>query len=274
MESNFNSPFKSNKFSNNGEKNLNKSDQFDIRNSLFSINSYKNDNNSSIYSINKLKSDLRYRSYKDKNNISYDKNISNNSNNINNVHHTKYYISYINYFFKILKPFSEDINIKQLSYNIPLIIYITFIFIKFLISRKINVVHLCLLISLPLFAHILINKIITKKYFHVVHIKNKKKFMHRNFFKIFFNGYLIFIFGFIITKIFNVLFYRNMLIIHFLNLIYSTFIAEKILVDFIVSLVSFNNKKIMREIIRKKEGKKIYFIFFIVYSLISYIIEL
>ena len=134
--------------------------------------------------------------------------------------------------------------------------------------------HLCLLIALPLFAHILINKIITKKYFYVVHIKNKKKFMHRNFFKIFFNGYLIFIFGFIITKIFNVLFYRNMLIIHFLNLIYSTFIAEKILVDFIVSLVSFNNKKIMREIIRKKEGKKIYFIFFIVYSLISYIIEL
>ena len=266
MEVSFNSPFKNRQFLNNADKYLNKSAQLNIRKSLLSLNYFKDC--SDIYSINKLKNDLRDRRY-NINNDNINKNI-----NINNGHQKKHYISYINYFFRILKPFSEEINIKKLSYDIPLIIYVVFIFLKFIFSKKINSIHLCLLILLPIFAHILINNIITKKYFKVIYIKNKKKFLHKNFFKIFFNGYSIFILGFIITQLFNALFYRNRLIIHFLYLIYSAFIAKKILLDFIVSLVSNNNKKTVREIIDKKEGKKIYFIFFIVYSLISYIIEL
>jgi len=272
MDVNLNSPFKrrQRQYFNSDKKYLNKSAQFNIRQSLLSLNNFKdNNNNSDIFSINKLKNELKERRYINNTNINNNFNI-----NINNKHQMKHCLSYINYFFSILKPFSEDINIKNLSYDIPLIIYVIFIFYKFYSSKKINSMHLCLLVLLPLFSHILINRIITKKYIHVIHMKNKKKFLHKNFFKIFFNGYIIFILGFIITKLFNALFYRNKLIIHFLYLIYSAFIAKKILLDFIVSLVSFHNKKIVREIISKKEGIKIYFIFFIVYSLISYIIEL
>ena len=272
MDVNFTSPFKKRHYFNNEGNYINKSAQFNLRQSVLSLDNYKDNNNSDLYSIYKLKNDLRNRCYI--NNIN-NNDINNNFYlNKNNEHQMKHYIFYVNYFFSILKPFSEDINIKNLSYDIPLIIYVIFIFLKFASSKKINSIHLCLLILLPLFAHISINRIITKKYINFIHFKNKKKFFHRNFFKIFFNGYTVFILGFIITKLFNELFYRNKLIIHCFYLIYSAFIAKKILLDFIASLVSFNNKKIVREIISKKEGIKIYFIFFIVYSLISYIIEL
>ena len=107
-----------------------------------------------------------------------------------------------------------------------------------------------------------------------MNIIRTKKILYKNFFKIFFNGYIFFIFGFLTTKIFGAILFRYKYILQIFYLIYAAFIAEKILVEFIIAVSTLINKNYLRSNIKSRDGIKIYFIFFIVYSLISYIINL
>ena len=281
MEFELNTPFKNDSNFNREEKFNNKPQFFNKRLSTFSSNQFINNSNNNFYAINKLKNDLKEKPYNnnfnfvDNNyNIQNDYYINNyNANKIKNKD-IKYYLSQINYYIEVIKPFSYDeINIKKLSYDIPLLIYIIFVIFKSFVSKKIKAYHFCLLILLPICAHILINKIIFEEYFYM-NIIRTKKILYKNFFKIFFNGYIFFIFGFLTTKIFGAILFRYKYILQIFYLIYAAFIAEKILVEFIIAVSTLINKNNLRSNIKSRDGIKIYFIFFIVYSLISYIINL
>ena len=284
MEFELNTPFKNDINFNREEKYNNKPQFFNKRISTFSSNQFINNsnNNNNFYAINKLKNDLKEKPYNNNNfnfvdnnyNIQNDYYINNYYTNKNKNKDIKYYLSQINYYIEVIKPFSYDeINIKKLSYDIPLLIYIIFVIYKSFVSKKIKIYHFCLLILLPICAHILINKIIFEEYYYM-NIIRTKKILYKNFFKIFFNGYIFFIFGFLTTKIFGAILFRYKYILQIFYLIYAAFIAEKILVEFIIAVSTLINKNNLRSNIKSRDGIKIYFIFFIVYSLISYIINL
>ena len=229
-------------------------------------------NNNNTNEINKLKNDLREKPY-NKDYIKENQNNYDNSN-INKDKDINYYLSQINYYIEVIKPFSyNNIDIKKLSFDIPLLIYIIVIILKFFFSRKLTVVYLWLLILLPIYAYILINKIIIEEYY-INNIIKIKKIFYKNFFKIFFNGYILFIIGYLSTKIFNTALFRYKYLIQILYLIYSSFIAVKIFIVYVASVSLFDDKNNVRKNIKLTDGKKIFFIFFIVYSLISYIINL
>ena len=284
MEFELNTPFKNDISFNREEKYDNRPQFFNKRISTFSSNQFINNsnNNNNFYAINKLKNDLKEKPYNNNNfnfvdnnyNIQNDYYINNYNANKNKNKDIKYYLSQINYYIEVIKPFSYDeINIKKLSYDIPLLIYIIFVIFKSFFSKKIKTYHFCLLILLPICAHILINKIIFEEYFYM-NIIRTKKILYKNFFKIFFNGYIFFIFGFLTTKFFGTILFRYKYILQIFYLIYAAFIAEKILVEFIIAVSTLINKNNLRSNIKSRDGIKIYFIFFIVYSLISYIINL
>ena len=282
MEFELNTPFKNDSNFNREEKFNNRPQFFNKRLSTFSSNQFINNSNNNFYAINKLKNDLKEKPYNNNNfnfvdnnyNIQNDYYINNYNTNKNKNKDIKYYLSQINYYIEIIKPFSYDeINIKKLSYDIPLLIYIIFVIYKSFVSKKIKTYHFYLLILLPICAHILVNKIIFEEYFYM-NIIRTKKILYKNFFKIFFNGYIFFIFGFLTTKIFGAILFRYKYILQIFYLIYAAFIAEKILVEFIIGISTLINKNNLRSNIKSRDGIKIYFIFFIVYSLISYIINL
>ena len=66
-----------------------------------------------------------------------------------------------------LKPFKKIKDFNNLTLELPLSLYIIFVLIKFCCSNKMNLLYLLLLIALPLFAYILIHKIIAEKYFQM-----------------------------------------------------------------------------------------------------------
>ena len=267
MDVELNTPFKYNQYFNQREK-LGKSFLYQ---SPSKNNNFSSNNN--FYQINRLKNDLR------ENNYNYNYNNINN-NNIEDIYKNNikrdlnFCLYYINYYIEIIKPFSEvEININKLSFDIPLLIYIITILLKSIYSRKFEIIHFCILILLPFGAHIFVNIIIFDEYYKM-NILNTNNIFYKKFLKIFFNGIIIFFCGFIITNVFNSLLFQYKIFIHFLYLAYSAFIAKKILVEFIVATSLLINKKNLKKIINKREGKKIFFIFFITYSLISYIINL
>ena len=282
MEFELNTPFKNDSNFNREEKFNNKPQFFNKRLSTFSSNQFINNSNNNFYAINKLKNDLKEKPYNNNNfnfvdynnNIQNDYYINNYITNKNKNKDIKYYLSQINYYIEVIKPFSYDeINIKKLSFDFPLLIYIIFVIFKSFFSKKIKAYHFCFFFFLPICAHILINKIIFEEYYYM-NIIRTKKILYKNFFKIFFNGYIFFIFGFLTTKIFGAILFRYKYILQIFYLIYAAFIAEKILVEFIIAVSTLINKNNMRSYIKSRDGIKIYFIFFIVYSLISYIINL
>ena len=281
MEFELNTPFK-NEFNFNNEARYNNKSQFyNKRISTFSNNQFINNSNNNFFTINQLKDDLKEKPYNNNfnfadynNNIQNDYYINNYNSNKNNIKDIKYYISQINYYIEVIKPFSyNEINIKKLSFDIPLLIYAILVIYKFIFSKRIKLIHFCLLILLPICAHILVNKIIFEDYFYM-NIIRTKKILYKNFFKIFFNGYIFFIFGFLTTKIFGMILFRYKYLLQIFYLIYAAFIAQKILVEFIIAVSTLINKNDLRNNIKSRDGIKIYFIFFIIYSLISYIINL
>ena len=281
MEFELNTPFK-NEFNFNNEARYNNKPQFcNKRISTFSNSQFINNSNNNFYAINQLKNDLKEKPYNnnfnfaDSNyNIQNDYYINNYNSNKNNYKDIKYYISQINYYIEVIKPFSyNEINIKKLSFDIPLLIYAILVIYKFIFSKKIKLYHFCLLILLPICAHILVNKIIFEDYFYM-NIIRTKKILYKNFFKIFFNGYIFFIFGFLTTKIFGMILFRYKYLLQIFYLIYAAFISQKILVEFIIAVSTLINKNNLRNNIKSRDGIKIFFIFFIIYSLISYIINL
>ena len=255
------------------EKYNNKSQYYNKRISTF----FNENNGGDFYAINKLKNDLKEKPYINDYNLN-NNNIYNQDNHFiinNNNKNIKYYLSHINYYIEVIKPFSDndEINIKKLSFDFPLLVYIIVILFKFIFSKKLSIIHFFLLVLLPICPHILLNKIIIEEYFYM-NIIRTKKILNKNFFKIFFNGYIFFIFGFIFIKIFNRVLFRYKYLLQIFYLIYAAFIAEKIFVEFIISLTTLSDRNNLKNNIKLRDGKKIYFIFFIVYSLISYILNL
>ena len=277
MEFELKTPFSNERDLNIGNIHTNKSQNVNKRISYLSKGQFSNDDKiNNRYEINKLKNDLRERPYNN-NYINDDNRNMNNINpyiNRNNIRDIKYYLSQINDFIEIVKPNShKEINIKKLSLDIPLLIYIILILFKYFFSKTLNVIYLYLFILLPICAHILINKIIIEEYYYM-NIINIKKILYKNFFKIFFNGYILFIIGYLITKLFKNILSRYEYLIQILYLIYASFIAEKIFVEYIISISLLINKNNLRNNIKKRDGKKVFFIFFVIYSIISYIINL
>jgi len=271
MEFELNTPFKNDINFTQEEKYNNKPQYFTKRIS----NQFINENNNNYYVINKLKNDLKTKPYNNHYNYNNEDNyFINDYTNKKEMNELKYYLSQINYYIEVIKPFSNnEISLKKLSFDVPLLIYIIVILFKFFFSKNLLMINFFLLILLPICPHILVNKIIIEEYYYMNIIK-VKKILYKNFFKIFFNGYIIFIFGFLITKIFNRILFRYKCLLQIFYLIYAAFVAEKIFVEFIISVSTLIDKKNLRNHIKINDGKKIYFIFFIVYSLISYILNL
>ena len=178
---------------------------------------------------------------------------------------------YLNNFLEIYKPgFTFDrIDFNLLSIKIPLCLFIVLIIIKFFISSQLTFIYLLILISLPFCALILINKIILENYigeltFSDMYNTNLLKDFHKLFiisiFPLIFFQYLTLIINSssFVGKLSNILF-----------VIYSADIAQKFFFDYL-KIAIINNC----ELIINDEKNKIFFIYLIIFSLISYIINL
>ena len=280
MEFELNTPFKNDLYLKRESNYFNQPKRISIL-SKNSINDNSNNYNINYDLINKLKNDLKEKPFN--NNINYNNKEENKDNNNpmkiytnknSNARDMNYYLNQIYYYLAIIKPFSQsEINIKKLSFDFPLLIYTITIFSKLIFSKNFNIFYLFLLILLPISSHILLNKIIIEEYYYM-NIINTKKIFFKNFFKIFFNGYILYIFGFFTVKIFRRILFEYKYVIQIMYVIYASFIGVKIFIEYIISVSTLIDKNNLRINIKERDGKKIYFIFFSVYSLISYIINI
>ena len=224
---------------------------YEEKNAFKEIN-HKNDNNCMNFK-NKINHSKKEINSKEENN--YDKS----------------FLVHINNFLDLLRP-SKIIkrkDIEKLNIKFPLCFLIILIFIKYFISKKLTTLYLCILMILPFCSFILINIIIKEKYFGDVTLFDKMNLLIKDFLKLFitsifplsFFTYLTFIINYssIVGKVGNIL-----------SIIYSAFIAQKLFLDYIK--IIYNNDNI--DIITKDERYKIFFIYLIIYSLISYIINI
>ncbi len=130
-----------------------------------------------------------------------------------------------------------------------------------------------LLIILPFFAYILINRIIIEKYYQIGFIRYNKILFY-DFFKLFFTAFIPFVIFCYLTFIINL---RSKVgfITNLISLLYSGYIAGKLLIDYFLATNFLNPEslKFFREIVGKDKFK-IYFIYLIIYYLISHILNL
>ena len=205
--------------------------------------------------------------------IKFKNEINHSKNEINPKGENNYnlsYLRYINNFLDLLKP-SKNIkkkDIEMLNINFPLGFFIILVFIKFIISKKLTILYLGILIILPFCSFILINIMLKEKYFDDVSFIDIAKILFKDFFKLFitsifpfsFFTYLTFIISSssIVGKVGNIL-----------SIIYSAYIAKKLFLDYIKIIYGNNH-----DIITKDERYKIFFIYLIIFSLISYIINI
>ena len=224
---------------------------YEEKNAFKEIN-HKNDNNC-INFKNKINHSKKEINSKEENN--YDKS----------------FLVYINNFLDLLRPSKiiKKQDMEKLNIKFPLCFFIILIFIKYFISKKLTTLYLCILMILPFCSFILINIIIKEKCFGDVTLFDKMNMLIKDFLKLFitsifplsFFKYLTFIINYssIVGKVGNIL-----------SIIYSAFIAQKLFLDYIK--IIYNNDNI--DIITKDERYKIFFIYLIIYSLISYIINI
>ena len=224
---------------------------YEEKNAFKEIN-HKNDNNC-INFKNKINHSKKEINSKEENN--YDKS----------------FLVYINNFLDLLRPSKiiKKKDIEKINIKFPLCFLIILIFIKYFISKKLTTLYLCILMILPFCSFILINIIIKEKCFGDVTLFDKMNMLIKDFLKLFitsifplsFFKYLTFIINYssIVGKVGNIL-----------SIIYSAFIAQKLFLDYIK--IIYNNDNI--DIITKDERYKIFFIYLIIYSLISYIINI
>ena len=204
--------------------------------------------------------------------IKFKNEINHSKNEINTKEENNYnisYLRYINNFLDLLKPSKiiKKKDIEMLNINFPLCFFIILVFIKFISSKKLTILYIGILIILPFCSFILINRIIQEKYFDDVSFIDITKILFKDFFKLFitsifpfsFFTYLTFIISSssIVGKVGNIL-----------SIIYSAYIAQKLFLDYIKIIYGNNH-----DIITKDERYKIFFIYLIIYSLISYIIN-
>ena len=205
--------------------------------------------------------------------IKFKNEINHSKNEINTKEENNYkksYLLYINNFLDLLKPSKiiKKKDIEMLNINFPLCFFIILVFIKYIISKKLTIIYLGILIILPFCSFILINIMLKEKYFDDVSFIDITKILFKDFFKLF------------ITSIFPFSFFNYLTFIissssivgkvgYILSIIYSAFIAQKLFFDYIKIIYGNNN-----DIITKDERYKIFFIYLIIYSLISYIINI
>ena len=154
----------------------------------------------------------------------------------------------------------------------PLGLYIFLIIIKFFTTKRMNLFYILLLIILPISAYILIHKIILEKYYELQFMR-QNNILFYDFFKLFFAGYtpfIIFRYLCLVLGIKTKAGYINILII-----LYSTYISGKILCEYLLTLSILNKENIKYyKSAMKKDKKVIYFIYLIIYYLISHILNL
>jgi len=133
--------------------------------------------------------------------------------------------------------------------------------------------YLITLASLPFCSYILINKIIVEKYYSMKFI-TQNYIIYYDFFNLFFTGYIpsiIFCYLTFIIKLTS----KVGFITNYFSLIYSAYIAGKLTKFYLKKLPISNKEKEKRffSLIHDDE-KIIYFIYFVIYWLISYIFNL
>ena len=210
----------------------------------------------------------------DNNCMNFKNKINHSKKEINSKEENNYdkpFLVYINNFLDLLRSSKiiKKKDIEKINIKFPLCFLIILIFIKYFISKKLTTLYLCILMILPFCSFILINIIIKEKCFGDVTLFDKMNMLITDFLKLFitsifplsFFKYLTFIINYssIVGKVGNIL-----------SIIYSAFIAQKLFLDYIK--IIYNNDNI--DIITKDERYKIFFIYLIIYSLISYIINI
>ena len=172
-----------------------------------------------------------------------------------------------------MKPSQKIKSLKNLSLKFPLSIFISLVIIKYFICKKLPLFYLITVASLPLCSYILINKIIIEKYYSMKFI-TQNYIIFNDFFKLFFTGYIPFIIFCYLTFIIK-LTSKVGHITNYLSIAYSTYIAGKLTIFYLKNLPISNKEKEKRYFsLINDDGKTIYFIYFIIYWLISYIFNL
>ena len=179
----------------------------------------------------------------------------------------------LNNLLNYLRPFKKIKNFNTLSFELPLSVFIFLIFLKLLSSKRMNFFYIILLIILPICCYILIHKIIIEKYYEIGFIRNGTLLIY-DFVRLFFCAFLPFVLfsymTFIIKLKSTIGFISNCL-----SILYSAYIAAKLLTEYLLS-ISFINKdglKIFGKALNKDKAK-IYFIYLVIYYLISHILNL
>ena len=221
---------------------------------------------------NKTQNDNNEINNKQNNSIlDHPKNELNSNKNIIDNNNISSFFLYLNNFLEIYKP-SFNIDRKDfefLSIKFPLCSLIFLICIKFFFSNKFTIIYLFILMTLPFCALILINKIILEKYIGELSIS---EIYNNNLLKDFHKLFLISIFPLIFFQYLTLIINSNSFVGKLSNIlfvIYSTDIAKKFFLDYLKIVVIDNCELIIND-----EKNKILFIYLIIFSLISYIINL
>jgi len=152
-------------------------------------------------------------------------------------------------------------------------IFIFLIFIKYFTSKRFTVFYIILLILLAFSAYILINKIIIEKYFEIGFIRYNKLYFY-DFFKLFFAAFIPFVIFCYLTYIINI---KSIVgfISNSLSIFYSAYIARKLLTEYLftINLLDERNFQIFSNYV-KNDKNIIYFIYLVIYYLISHILNL
>ena len=175
--------------------------------------------------------------------------------------------------FEYLKPYQKIKNFNGLSLELPLCIYIVLLVLKFFTSKKLTLFYIILLLILPFSCYILIHKMIIEKYFRLDFIQYNQ-LLYIDFFKLFFTSfipYMIFCYLTYIIKIKS----KVGFISNILSLFYSSYVGRKLLIEFLLTINDFSKEKIKLYLkIYDNDKKIIYFIYLIIYYLISHILNL
>ena len=129
------------------------------------------------------------------------------------------------------------------------------------------------MILLAFSAYILINKIIIEKYFEIGFIRYNKLYFY-DFFKLFFAAFIPFVIFCYLTYIINI---KSIVgfISNSLSIFYSAYIARKLLTEYLftINLLDERNFQIFSNYV-KNDKNIIYFIYLVIYYLISHILNL
>ena len=145
--------------------------------------------------------------------------------------------------------------------------------IKFVFCSNMKLLYIILLFLLPMCSYILINKIIIEKSFTFGLIAYNKLSLY-DFSRIFFISYVPYMIFWLLSFIIK-LKSKTGFIGYILSILYSAFIAQKLLIEFLLSISILNKETIPIYFkVIERDKRKIYFIFLIIYYLISHILNL